>query len=75
MVFNSAWLIVKAVNIREKKKIKITLVSAEAGGKEEKCAHVHMICFLLNHWIVTLSVQSENLLNCLNRNTEPFCSW
>lgn len=52
----------------------VTLVSAEAGGNQEKCTHVHIIKFLLNHWIV-IFVQSENLFKCLNRNTEPFCSW
>lgn len=53
----------------------LTPVSAEAGGNQEKCTHVHIIKFLLNHRIVILSVQSENLFKCLNRNTEPFCSW
>lgn len=55
MVFNSVWLIVKAIKIYGGKKIKGTLVSVEDGGNQEK----YMIHFLLDHWIVLLLVGSE----------------
>lgn len=54
MVFNSFCVLVKAIKIYGEK-IKVTLISVEDGGNQEKC----MIHFLLNHWIVLLSVESE----------------
>lgn len=37
MIFNSVWLIIKAIKIFMGKKIKATLVSVEDGGNQEKC--------------------------------------
>lgn len=36
-------------------KIKVALVSVEDCGNQERC----LICFLLDHWIVLLSVEFE----------------